>query len=45
MDDASDSVNKICLYGILFIGGGGALSLGKCMNSFPFHNFDFKIYF
>lgn len=23
MDDASDSVNKICLYGILFIGGGG----------------------
>lgn len=44
MDDASDSVNKICLYGILFI-GGGALSLGKCMNSFPFHNFDFKIYF
>lgn len=25
MDDASDSVNKICLYGILFIGGGGGL--------------------
>lgn len=34
MDDASDSVNKICLYGILFIGGGGGFIIGEMYEFF-----------